>query len=174
MTVKKQIANLLTCSRILCGFALLCRPVFSIWFHTFYLLGGFTDAIDGTVARKLGITSTFGARLDTVADIVFFGAVILKLAISMVIPAWVIRWIAGTAAIKLLGILIGFIKYRRFITVHSMINKVCGIAVYMAPLYAFGVEHWHMKLLGVSCSCVIAVIAAIHEVICIWQGRAIE
>lgn len=35
---------------------------------------GFTDMIDGTIARKLGTESEFGSKFDTVADIVFVAA----------------------------------------------------------------------------------------------------
>ena len=45
-------ANALTGIRILCGIIILRFPAFSGCFFLFYLLGGFTDAIDGTVARK--------------------------------------------------------------------------------------------------------------------------
>ena len=47
-------ANILTGIRILCGLLILCFPAFSEWYYCFYLLGGFSDAIDGIVARKTG------------------------------------------------------------------------------------------------------------------------
>jgi Phosphatidylserine synthase len=68
--MRRNLANFITAIRIICGVVVLFFPAFSNWFYIIYLLGGFTDAIDGTVARKLGQTSVFGARLDTVADIV--------------------------------------------------------------------------------------------------------
>ena len=45
-------ANALTFFRIICGLILLIFTAFSPGFYVFYLLGGFTDMIDGTVARK--------------------------------------------------------------------------------------------------------------------------
>ena len=49
-------------------------PTFSPGFYILYLLCGFTDMIDGTVARKTNSASRFGEKLDTAADIVFVAA----------------------------------------------------------------------------------------------------
>ena len=46
--------------------------VFSPLFFVFYLLAGFSDMIDGTIARKTNTASEFGAKLDTVADLIFY------------------------------------------------------------------------------------------------------
>ena len=69
--MKKHIANIITGSRIVFSFPLLFIPLSSAWFYMFYLLCGFSDMIDGTVARKTKSVSEFGARLDTVSDFVF-------------------------------------------------------------------------------------------------------
>lgn len=61
-------ANIITSSRILCSIVLLFFPVFSPWFYVLYLINGFTDMLDGTVARRTGSVSEFGSKLDTVAD----------------------------------------------------------------------------------------------------------
>ena len=65
------IADWITGSRIVFSLFMLSTPVHSLWFFIFYLLSGVTDIIDGPVARKMGTCSEFGARLDTVADILF-------------------------------------------------------------------------------------------------------
>ena len=67
----KHIANILTGCRILGSILLLFFPVFSLAFYIIYLLCGFSDMIDGTIARKTNSASEFGAKLDTVADLVF-------------------------------------------------------------------------------------------------------
>ena len=69
--MRKQIANIITSSRILCSICLLLSPVFSVAFYIMYLFCGITDMVDGTIARKTKSVSETGARLDTVADIVF-------------------------------------------------------------------------------------------------------
>ena len=39
-------------------------------FYILYLVAGFSDMIDGTVARKTGTVSESGSRPDTTADFV--------------------------------------------------------------------------------------------------------
>ena len=48
----KHIANLVTGCRIL-GSVLLFFPAFSVEFYIIYIFCGFSDMIDGTIARKL-------------------------------------------------------------------------------------------------------------------------
>ena len=50
--MKKHIASIITASRIVFGLPLLFIPLSSTWFYALYLLCGFTDMVDGTVARK--------------------------------------------------------------------------------------------------------------------------
>ena len=69
--MKKYIANIVTGSRIVFSLPLLFIPLSSAWFYILYLVCGFSDMIDGTIARKTGTVSKFGARLDTASDFVF-------------------------------------------------------------------------------------------------------
>ena len=69
--MRKKIANIITFSRILCSVCMLFCPGFSSCFYVMYLFCGFTDMVDGTIARKTKSVSEVGARLDTVGDIVF-------------------------------------------------------------------------------------------------------
>ena len=48
-----MIANFITDSRIIFSLAMLSFPVFSAGFYFCYVLAGFTDMIDGTIARKI-------------------------------------------------------------------------------------------------------------------------
>ncbi|MGX8773452.1 MAG: CDP-alcohol phosphatidyltransferase family protein, partial [Bacillota bacterium] len=72
-------ANIITGIRIVCSIALLFVPVFSSGFYALYLIAGFSDMIDGIVARKTGTASDFGSKLDTVADIVLVAVCLIKL-----------------------------------------------------------------------------------------------
>ena len=76
MDFRKQIANIITISRILSSIYLLLSPVFCISFYIVYLFCGITDMVDGTIARKTKSVSELGARLDTVADSVFHGDIV--------------------------------------------------------------------------------------------------
>ena len=75
----KHIANILTSCRILGSVLLLFFPVVDLAFYILYLFCGFSDMIDGIVARKTNSTSQFGSQLDTSADFVFVVAAMIKL-----------------------------------------------------------------------------------------------
>ena len=156
-------ANILTGIRILCGILILYFPAFSGWYYCFYLIGGLTDAIDGTVARKMGEASDFGSKFDTVADFIFAAAVVIKIIQAVYIPVWLIIWIAIIALIKIGCHIAGYIKYHKFQTVHSLLNKVCGGIAFIVPLFIGGNFAWQAKAVVVIIICIIMSIAAIVE-----------
>lgn len=156
-------ANVLTGIRILCGLLILCFPAFSGWYYCFYLIGGLSDAIDGTVARKMGTASDFGSKFDTVADFIFTAAVVIKIIYALYIPVWLIIWISIIALIKIGCHLAGYIKYHEFKTVHSVLNKICGGIVFIVPLFIGGDYAWQAKAVAVIIICILTSIATIAE-----------
>ena len=156
-------ANILTGIRILCGLLILCFPAFSEWYYCFYLLGGFSDAIDGIVARKTGKVSDFGSKFDTVADFIFTAAVVIKIIGALYIPLWFIIWIATIALIKIGCHLAGYIKYHEFRTIHSVLNKVSGGIAFVVPLFIGCNYAWQSKAVAVIIICIFTTIAAIIE-----------
>ena len=52
-------------------------PSFATFFCV-YTLTGLTDVLDGWIARKTKTSSDFGARLDSIADMLFYGAVLIQ------------------------------------------------------------------------------------------------
>ena len=75
--MKKYIPNIITLINLFCGCcALICvfneMYLAAFWF-TF--AGGWADFADGLVARSLGVNSTLGKELDSLADMVSFGVV---------------------------------------------------------------------------------------------------
>jgi len=164
-------ANILTGIRILCGILILCFPAFSGWYYFFYLLGGFTDAIDGTLARKMGEESDFGAKFDTAADFVFAIAVVIQVAGNLHLPLWLLIWIIMIAFIKIGSHLAGYFKYQELKTVHSALNKVCGGVTFMIPLLIGGDFAWKTKAWAVIAVCILTSIAAIYEAVAILRKQ---
>ena len=100
----KHIANIITGSRIVFSIALLFFPPLSSAFYVLYAAAGLTDMIDGTVARKTNTVSSFGAKLDTIADFIFVAVCSIKLLPILDIPVWLWVWIAGIALIKIINL----------------------------------------------------------------------
>ena len=82
----KHLANILTGCRILGSILLLFFPAFSVAFYIIYLFCGFSDMIDGIIARKTNSTSKYGSQLDTVADLFFVVVSLFKLLPAIHIP----------------------------------------------------------------------------------------
>lgn len=160
-------ANIITSCRILFSIVLLFLPAFSPGFYVLYCLAGFTDMIDGTVARKTGTAGEFGSKLDTLADIVFAAVCLIKLLPSLTVPLWLLIWIGVIAGIKVSNIIAGFILQKRFVAEHTIINKITGAILFIFPLTLPLID---LKLSG-SVICTIATFAALHEGHLIRQKR---
>ena len=141
----------------------------SAWFYVFYLFCGLTDMIDGTIARKTETDSEFGARLDTVADFVFMFVCSLKILPLMHIPIWLWVCIIIVALIKIFNITLVFIRKKKLISIHSVLNKITGFALFLLPLSLAFVETTY----SVVTICVLATIAAIQEVYFIAKGQEV-
>ena len=127
----KYIANIVTSCRMIFSIIMLFLPVFSTWFYVMYLLCGLTDMVDGTIARKTNSTSTFGAKLDTIADFIFVLAAMVKLLPEMKLPGWVWIWILIIAGIKILNVIVGFVCRKRLIAEHTIMNKITGLLLFL-------------------------------------------
>ena len=160
-------ANIITGSRILTSIALLFFPAFSPAFYALYLTGGITDMIDGTVARRTGNVSESGAKLDSIADIVFAVACLIKLFPVIIIPKWLYIWIGIIALIRIINIVSGFIMKKQFVMLHTIMNKITGLMLFILPLT---VPFIKIKYTAVPV-CTVATFAAIQEGHFIRTGR---
>ena len=167
--MKNQIANIMTFCRILGSIGLLFCGVFSAWFYGLYLFCGLTDMVDGTIARKTGAASTFGARLDSVADFLFAAVSFGKLLPVIRIPVWIWVWAGSIAAVKLISLIWGSLRRKQIPSVHTMMNKVSGLCLFLLPLTVAFVELQYTA----PAVCAVATIAAIQEGCYIAAGRDI-
>ena len=163
----KNIANIITFSRIVFSIAILFFPPFSPMFYVLYGAAGLTDMIDGTVARKTNAVSAFGAKLDTIADFIFVAVCLFKLLPVLVIPVWLWVWIAVIALIKISNTLYGVVMHKKMIAVHSVMNKVTGALLFALP-FMLGFLHLQYSAIVI---CAAATFAAIQEGHYIRTGR---
>ena len=162
----KYIANILTGCRILGSMILLRFPALSVEFYITYLLCGFSDMIDGTIARKTNSVSGFGSRLDTVADLVFIVASLLKLLPAMHIPVWLWIWGGLIAIMKIGTIAWGYASKKQFISLHTIMNKVTGLLMFLLPLTLSYIELKYSS----AAVCSVATLSAIQEAVYMAAG----
>jgi len=157
--MKKKIANIITLCRMIGSIGLLFCPMFSACFYGLYIFCGLTDMVDGTVARKTGAASSFGARLDTVADFLFVIASFVKLIPVIRIPVWTWVWVAVIAVVKLVNLFWGILGRKQIPSLHTIANKATGLCLFLLPLtMPFADLRYTAPVV-----CVIATIAAIQE-----------
>ena len=155
----KHIANILTACRIIGSILLLFFPAFSVAFYIIYIFCGFSDMIDGTIARKTNSISKFGSRLDSVADLIFVVVSLFKLLPVIQIAQWLWIWCGIIATIKIANIIRGYISKKQFISLHTFMNKATGLLLFLLPLTISFVELKYATI--VVCS--IATFSAIQE-----------
>ena len=155
----KNLANDITIVRILCSVALLFFPAFSVAFYVLYITSGISDMVDGWVARMTHTVSELGAKLDTIADIVFVVVCLVILLPVLNIPVWLWVWIGIITLIKVINIISGFIVQKRFVSVHSTMNKVTGLLLFVLPLTLSFLD---LKF-SAAVVCIFATFAAIQE-----------
>lgn len=135
-------------------------------------LAGFTDLLDGTVARRFG-TTQLGGGLDPVVDGVYFGAVAVGLALGAAYPAWLAGVVVGRYALPALvgGILIAL--GRRPDLRHSLFGQLSTLLIacllgLVALLRALGQE----TLVIVAVASVVIPIATFTTFVNLaWQAR---
>ena len=152
-------ANIITGFRVLISIVLLFCPVFSPVFYMLYLIAGLSDMIDGTIARRTNTVSEFGERFDTVADFVFVVVCLIKLLPMISMSIWLWVWIVIIALIKIIDIISGYIVQRKLVAVHSVMNKVTGVLLFILPL-TFPIVP--LKYLAIPV-CAVATFAAVQE-----------
>ncbi len=155
----KYIANIITGCRILGSISLLFFPAFSLGFYITYLLCGFSDMIDGTIARKTNSTGKFGSQLDTIADLIFVAISLLKLLPTIHLSLWLWIWGGIIAVIKVSNIIWGYFSKKQFTSLHTIMNKITGLLLFLLPLTLSFIEIKYSFI--VVCS--IATFAAIQE-----------
>ncbi len=157
--MKKHLANIITGLRIIGSVALLFLDVPSFPFYITYLLCGFTDMIDGTVARKTNSTSKQGSQLDTIADLVFVVASSLKLLPSIRLSWWIWMWCGVIAMIKISNIIWRYASKKQFVSLHTSMNKATGLLLFLFPLTIAFVDLQYTAM----AVCSVATFSAIQE-----------
>ena len=157
--MKKYIANIITGSRIAFSLTLLFIPMTSALFYILYLFCGLTDMIDGAVARKTGTVSNFGSSLDTVSDTVFMAVCVVKLLPTVILPVLLWIWIVVIAMIKVANIVLRFVYRKKFVDLHTVLNKATGLLLFFLP--------FTLRLIVPTYSfafvCIMATVAATQE-----------
>ena len=129
-------ADILTLLRIAGTILLMFFRPLSAGFFWVYAMTGLTDALDGWIARKTKTASDFGARLDSVADLLFYTVILLRVfpVLWSTLPGIIWYAVAAVLVVRISAYLVAVIKYHRFASMHTYLNKLTGMAVFLVPI----------------------------------------
>lgn len=130
-----SIADIITILRIVGALILFSLKTLSISFLVVYFIAGLTDVIDGYIARKTRTTSDLGAKLDSIADVIFYLVLIILLFPNLynILPNIIWFFIIIVFIIRIANIIIGFLKFHQFVAIHTYLNKIIGVMVFLIP-----------------------------------------
>lgn len=106
-----NISNVLTLLRLAAGPAILVLLITTDKVYLpliLFILGVFSDFLDGFIARKLNLITQFGKLVDPIADKVLYGCVLFGILIKNNLTLWI--WIASFAVILYIAGYILFVK----------------------------------------------------------------
>jgi len=108
------------------------------WALLLLLVAGFTDYLDGNLARRLNQTSSLGQVLDPVADRLYILAVVVGLVLRDIIPLWLAVLLPMRDV--LLFSLVPFLRTRGYsaLPVHYLGKAATAALLYAFPLLLLG------------------------------------
>ena len=155
----KQIPNILSVSRIALCLPLLLVKAMTVPFWILYMIAGLTDMLDGFLARRWGVESKIGARLDSLADFVFVLAAGCKLFPWLKLPAMLWMMMGLIAVVKIANAVSAYVVKRRIIFLHTKANKLTGFLLFVGMM-TIGQSYFIPVAWVVAC---IALFAATQE-----------
>ena len=111
-----------------------------------------SDFLDGPLARRLELTSEFGARFDSVADQLLQLSAIVW--VFMLMPEiFADNLLASTLAIAvyLASLAVGVLKFKRIANLHLHVSKASGLLLYVFLIHAFSTGQYSPVLFLLAC-----------------------
>ena len=156
----KYIPNIITITRIIGSIYIIVLKPVSTMFFIIYSLCVISDILDGYIARKTDSCTKLGESLDSFADTIFFIIILVKFLLLERLENYIIYWLIVICGIKILSIIVGFIKYKALAFLHTYANKFTGGAILICfpTMYLLGGVTKTLVLL-----CILATIASVEE-----------
>lgn len=103
-------------------------------FWVCYLWCDISDILYGFLARKFRQQSAIGARLDSIADLVLAIGILVVVVNNIHLSMYLWWGFVTITCLRLISYSIGFYKYRTFLSLHILMNKVT-----CASIFAFSI-----------------------------------
>ena len=123
------------------------------WFFLAMLFTGFTDVLDGFLARWLHQVTVLGSRLDSWGDFIVYST--LAAAAWLTWPEIVkSEWLSAAIIVIsfTLPVLVGLIKFHAIVSYHTWSAKLAVLLTFMGYILLFaGFGNWMFRLAAMAC-----------------------
>lgn len=159
----KQLPNVITGMRIILSLTLFFLLGQLLAFAVVYFCCGISDVADGFIARRFKLETAIGAKLDSLADFIFFVTVLIVFLTSVHIENEMLSLasITAIAIIRIVNLIMTKQKFQQWGIMHTVANKVTGVVLFLAvPICILknSIPLWLIITVGI-----IAIISAIEE-----------
>ena len=96
----------------------------------FFTISGITDILDGTIARKYNLISTFGKLMDPLADKLTQISVLATLTFKDIIPFWILVIVILKELIMIIGA--SFLYGKDVVVYSKWFGKLATVLFYLA------------------------------------------
>lgn len=127
----KHLPNIISCFRIALSGALFFftdRPAVFIFL---FILCGISDAADGYIARRFGLETRLGARLDSLGDFLFTAAAIYAIFPLISHESIILSFIVFIFILRIANLTITKLKFRQWGVIHTIGSKVTGAILFV-------------------------------------------
>lgn len=133
--MKKNLANIITTTRLIGTIALLFTEPLSKAFYAIYIWCGFSDILDGFVARKTNTISVLGSKLDSISDLSFYTIMMIRILpyLRRRFPQYIWILIYTAVGIRILCYLVVAFSAGYFESRHTIFNKITSGMMFLLP-----------------------------------------
>ena len=102
-----------------------------------FMIAGFSDGIDGLVARMFNQKSKIGTYLDPIADKIVLISAFVGLSVRDLLPAWLAVTVISRDVMILLGVFILFMNNHKIVIRPSIYSKATTCFQFITVIAAF-------------------------------------
>ena len=165
--------NAFSLARLLLCIPLLIITPFSLFFTVLFAIAAITDTIDGQLARRLkNAKSELGATLDSIADLALISVLVFALMPKMDIWNWLRISYICVLSLKLFASTgIGFIRFKEFISLHTISFKILASCLFLHPIvYFFAGPGMSLNVQSGMFFNIFSTVIVVYAVLCVIEG----
>ena len=107
------------------------------------LTASFTDILDGTIARKYNVISTFGKLMDPLADKFMQVSILIVLFILKLVPLWIVLIFVLKELILIIGSI--FLYKKDMVVSSNWYGKLATVVIYLAIIFSMIINHFDLN-----------------------------